>query len=62
MRLALSCTADIWCGWATADSILLAAADIQQVGCPERAERREKARKLEACSGSDQIAPEDVDV
>lgn len=48
MRPALSCTAAIWCGWATADSILLAA-DIQVIRREtERAERKaggaEKAR------------------
>jgi hypothetical protein len=44
-RPALSCTAAIWCGWATADSIL-PAADIQVV-VSERAERKLKRAKRE---------------
>lgn len=46
MRLALSCTADIWCGWATADSILLAA-DIQQVVVRRVRSGERESEKLE---------------
>lgn len=46
MRLALSCTADIWCGWATAVSILLAA-DIQQVVVRRVRSGERESEKLE---------------
>jgi hypothetical protein len=53
-RPALSCTAAIWCGWATADSIL-PAADIQVVVSEsgEKAEAGEaRERQTRALKGS----------